>query len=115
MNDEEVERAIQFILEQQTRITSEMQELEMTLQQKEKFASQLSRLTDVVNKMTDIVGRVIDVQTNSTEEMSAIAHKVVELGEKDKEIEERLDAFILFVERYISEGRSQADTSSEHL
>ncbi len=97
MTNEEVERAIQFILEQQAQFAAELQKTELRMQQfREQVQEQMGKLTDAVITVTGLVGKIGEAQVRADE-------KIAEWAERGRETEERLNAFIVVVERYISE------------
>ncbi|HLG15707.1 MAG TPA: hypothetical protein VJH03_14570 [Blastocatellia bacterium] len=114
MSNEEVERAIEFILKhqaQQAALQAQYAE-QVVAQQKEterRFKDSDERfvkLAEAVIALTGMVGKIADAQTRADERIAELAASMAELTEKGKETEERLNAFILYVERFISERRN---------
>lgn len=106
MDDEKLERTIEFILNNQAQFTVDIQKLQEAHQSAEKRSNQLERvavglfngLTDLtknVNQLTEDVKELRKIQDDGTREMR-------ELRESQKETDERLNAVILMVERYLS-------------
>ncbi len=85
MTYEEMEKTMQFILEQQAQFATDIQqirELQAGFHEVQaKFQTQLGTLTDATLTLVGVVGKVAEAQERT---------------------EERLSAFITFVERYIS-------------
>ena len=92
MTFEEMERTMQFILEQQAQISGNVQRHDENLLVIE---TQLQGLEKVVLKLAD--SHVLLV--NSHKEL---AEGFKRLQQAQTESQERLDAFIVFVEKYIS-------------
>jgi len=82
MTNEELEKAMQFILEQQAQFAANQQQLD---------------------------GRVTRLETNMAEMARAQSHLnevVAIMADTHRHTEEKLDAFIGVLERYISEGKN---------
>jgi len=99
MTFEEMERTMQFILDQQARISGNIQwhdehlsRIEVNM---ERLGGNMQRLEDVVLKLAD--SHILLV--NSHKEL---AEALKRLQEAQTETQERLNAFIVFVEKYIS-------------
>jgi chromosome segregation ATPase len=106
MTNEEMERAIQFILNQQAQFAAHMQEM------KETTGTLLRSHTDLTKALVTVVGLIGDLSeaqkaTNArvdqlTGRMDQLTGKVDQLTDTVAELTERLNAFIIVVERYIS-------------
>ncbi len=96
MTQEEMERTMQFIVEQQAQFTADIQQL------KERQDSQ----TDLVGRMAqagiEFGNRANQYQQQTEARLSNLEIKMAQLAEAEKETQERLDAFIVFVEKYIA-------------
>lgn len=109
MDDEKLERTIEFILNNQAQFTVDIQKLQEAHKSAEKRLALLERasvglfagltdLTENVKRLTD------DVQTfRKTQEESMRG-----LRESQKETDERLNAVILMVERYLSKENGKS-------
>ncbi len=89
MTNEELEKAMQFILEQQTQFAANQQQLDV---------------------------RVTRLETNMAEMARAQSHMnevVAVMADTHRHTEEKLDAFIGVLERYISEGRNGRANSGD--
>ncbi len=91
MTQDEMERAIQFVLNQQAQFWVGMQELK---ERQEQTSKDVERLSDGLDTVVALVGRLAQAEIELTNRMAALA-------EAGKETQERLDAFIVFVEKYI--------------
>jgi hypothetical protein len=103
MTNEEIARTIQLILSQQAQFAAELQQME----------AQFGKLTDAVITVTGMVGKLAEAQVEATTaqartdaKVAELAAGLLELAQKGKETEERLNTFITVVERYISEQRN---------
>jgi len=107
MTDEEMRRTMQFILEQQAQFTADMLQMR---EEHAKFAAEtrqnLGRLGEAVLAITGIVGRLGDSQVRLERAQELTEKRVAELAEAQLRTDERLNAFIGVVERYINEHRN---------
>ncbi len=96
MTPEEMQRAIEFLLDHDAKFAVKMDQIENA---QLKFQLQLGSLGEALIGLTGMVGRVTEAQIRTE-----AAQKKTD--EKLRELAERLDAFILVVERYISENQN---------
>lgn len=103
MTPEEMQRSIEFLIEHDAKFAADLSQIAADLSQINQtqltFQSQLGTLGEAVLALTGMVGRVAEAQIRTE-----AAQKKTD--EKLRELAERLDAFILLVERYISEDRN---------
>ena len=92
---------MQFILEQQAQFAADIQKL---IETQQKLAEEQVRLTEghvrlaeAILANTGMIGRLAEAQARSDERIADLAA--------------RLDAFIVVVEKYISEGRNGTSKS----
>jgi len=100
MTPEEMQRAIEFLVDHDAKFAVKMDQIENA---QLKFQLQLGSLGEAVIAVTGMVGRVMEAQIKTEAAQRKADERLAELAE-------RLDAFILVVERYISEnqnGRNQ--------
>ena len=127
MSEEEMQRKMEFVVEQQAQFAAEIQisqERQAKTDKKlDKLADKLDKLADKVDKLTDIVAatvgaidrltdaqarterRLVDLQANTE-------RKFVELAERQAATDERLNVLINVVERYISRKRNGNEPSA---
>lgn len=99
MDEEKLERTIQFIVENQAQFTVDIQKLQEAHKDSEKRLNQLERAAvGLYNAMTDLTKNVNELREGQKE----LTKNVGELREAQKETDERLNAVILMVERYLS-------------
>jgi hypothetical protein len=103
MTPEEMEKTIQFILEQQAHFAAAIQKLTET---QERFSDSQAKLMDATLGNTGMIGRILTALDRITEEHVKLAEAQAHTDLKVAELTVRLDAFIVTVERYISERRN---------
>ena len=104
MTQDEMERTIEFIVKQQAQFTTDMQQVRDVLQKhSEAFVGVLG-----------ILGRLTEAQLRTDSRMEVLESKMAELAEVQKETGERLNAFIVFVEKYISSRNGGTQGSKPH-
>ena len=89
MTNEEIEKTMQFILEQQAQFVVNQQQLN----------ERVSRLETNMAEMAQAQAQMARAQTHMNEVVAVMA-------DTHKHTEEKLDAFIGVLERYISENRN---------
>jgi 3-methyladenine DNA glycosylase/8-oxoguanine DNA glycosylase len=101
-----MEKAIEFILKQQSQFSVDIQRINETLDRhNEVFRNQ----TDALVVLTGWHGKLVEAQIKLTEvqqghdaRIATIETKIAEIVDAGKRTDERLDALITTVERYIS-------------
>lgn len=93
MDDEKIQKTLEFILDNQAQFSSDIQELKELHKQSEKRISVLERAT--INLYNEVVETSKSVQT--------LSEKVNILAESQKETNERLDAVINVFEKYLDQ------------
>lgn len=109
MTNEEMQRKMEFIVEQQAQFAVNMQKLEETQARAEQRTGELEgALVTVVN----LVGQLAEAQVRTDARLSQLATEVAEVAKAQKRTEaalaetsERLNSLIIVVERYFSNGR----------
>ncbi len=106
MTPEEMERAMEFILKQQAQFAAGIQKINETLDRTNEI---LGKHTDGIVALTGWLGQLAQAQIRLTEaqqghdgRIATLESKMTELAEAGKRTDERLDALITTVERYIS-------------
>lgn len=104
MNEEELNRKMEFIVEQQTQFAVDIQKLQ---EAQAELAIKHNHLTDALTTVVGMVGKLAQSQETFSQDVSK---KFAELATKQAETDERLNIFINVVERYISEKRNGNST-----
>ena len=106
MTNEEMERAMEFLVQQQAQFSTDLQQVQRTL----------GKLTDATLGVVAMMGQLIqqhkEFAVQMAETQATTDEKLKELSEKGAETEERLNIFINVVERYISERHDGRDSTS---
>ncbi|MCY7344947.1 MAG: hypothetical protein LH614_01910 [Pyrinomonadaceae bacterium] len=106
MDDEKLEKTIEFILSNQAQFTVDIQLLQESNKDAEKRLSVLERATvnlynslTETNKNTSAVADKVDLVADKVDKL---ADKVDKLADSQKETDERLNALILMAEKFFS-------------
>ena len=100
MTNEDMERAIEFLVQQQAQFSADLQASRVEFDQK------IAKLTDGVIGLAAIVGQITQKQLETDKSIKELSEQQVETAAQLKETDERLNIFINVVERYISERRN---------
>ncbi len=112
-----MERAIAFILEQQAQLTTTVSRLGERVdglgEQVERIGDKVERIADKVERIADKVERMAEKVDRTADSVTALL-AIAEMHEREisenraaqARTDERLNALINTVERYISEGRN---------
>ncbi|MGH9445067.1 MAG: hypothetical protein ACRD3O_04985 [Terriglobia bacterium] len=96
----DIEKAMQFMLEHQARHDAAIQQHNLEIQQlresAKKHDEQIAKNEEQIATLADLVGRLAQAEIRMLERMN-------ELAAAQKHTDERLDAFIVTVERYIED------------
>ena len=96
MNDEQFQRRMDFIVEQQAQFAVDIQQLKETQEAEAKlWREKYGDLTDALTTVVGMVGKLAEAQERTVEQLS-------ELTSKQAETDDRLNALINVVERYFS-------------
>ena len=98
MDDEKLQKTIEFILDSQAQFTADIQELKELHKQSEKRIGVLERAT--VNLYNQVVKTSESVDKLS-ENVSKVTEKMDKLTDSQIETDERLNAVILMVEKFL--------------
>src|SRR5918911_4012539 len=98
MSNEEFERKMEFILEQQAQFASDIGELKNVVAQLENIVAQLAQAT--VNRFEAVDKRADDVDVR----IAALVDSQIRTEENVKKTDEALRNLIAVVDRYFNEG-----------
>lgn len=101
MTNEEIEKTMQFILEQQAQFTTNFQKIEE------------SRLRDTnrVTQLEESFRLLVQLAQSHDERLVSLAEAQIRTSEQLAETDERLNTLIAVVERYISKGQNDSSSS----
>lgn len=99
MTFEEMERTMQFIIEQQAKFEVDIAEVRGAINEVKETAA---KHNESIVGLLKISRTLIDSQIAAEGRMTRIEDKMLELAATEKRTDERLDAFIDFFERYMS-------------
>lgn len=110
MTNEDMERAIQFLIEHQAQISAEQMKLTADVQA---LTADVQKLTGDVQKLTESQALLMQATVANTGQIGRLAEaqartdtKLQEMAQAQTDMAERLNAFIVVVEKYISERRN---------
>src|SRR3982751_6553481 len=105
MTEEETEKTVQFIVEQQAQFSADIEKLTKGQSQLADATlantGMIGRLVDMLDKITDLQGRSDNKVIETAEAQVKSDGKVAEMGQALAELTERLDTFIITIERYM--------------
>ena len=103
MTSEEIERTMQFILEQQAQLTATVGRLS---QKVDRTADGINSLLAIAEVHDREIGELRDSVNAMRDSVSATSESLNAVDERGRQTDERLNALISTVERYISERRN---------
>ncbi len=103
MTNEEMQKTMQFILEQQAQTSINLQKLEEAHSRAE---ARISRLEGAVVGIVNLMDQLTKAQERTDASVNELATRMTELADSQRRTDERLNILINSVERYISEGRN---------
>jgi hypothetical protein len=103
MNEEELSRKMEFIVDQQAQFAADIQVMREVHDADTKLLKEQYRnFSDAVVALVGSVDRIARAQERTDEKMAQLAVAQMRTDEKVAEVAERLNVFIGVVERYIS-------------
>ena len=117
MTNEELERAMQFIITQQAQFAANQQQLDERVTRLEVHAATIAQaLAVATQQIADNARQIADNTRQIADNARQQAHMnevVAAMYDAHRHTEEKLDAFIGVLERYISEGRNGATNGKD--
>lgn len=103
MSDEELNKKMEFIVEQQAQFAVDIQGMrEVQAQDSKLFKEQYRKLSDAVITVVGIVGSLTEAQTSTHERVNALTDIFQLLAQAQTRTEASLNVLINVVERHIS-------------
>jgi hypothetical protein len=99
LDNMDIEKTIQFLLDQQARFEARQARLEEWHNQ---FAQDLAKLTQDVSQINGVLLELAAAQERTNRIVAVLAERQVELTESHKATEEKLHTLITIVERHIA-------------
>jgi hypothetical protein len=107
MTNEEVQRTMEFILEQQAQSSAKIDALSEAQKASQKAAEESWRRSDAKWEQTEQgIRALLSIAEIHEREISTLGEKIAAVSENGRATDERLNALINTVERQISEGRN---------
>lgn len=103
MTPEEMQRAIEFLVDHHAKFAVEMDEIRSA---QLRFQLQLGSMGEAVVAVIGMIGRVTEAQIKTDAKVAELVASQLKTDEELGELAKRMDAFVLVVERYISENRN---------
>jgi len=101
---ERIEREIEFIVKQQGQFSADLQQERQERREREALIQkQIDQTNAAVVAAVGMIGRLSEAQAETEAKLKEVAEGMRKLEEKGAETEERLNLFINFVERYLSQ------------
>jgi indole-3-glycerol phosphate synthase len=95
MTNEEVERALEFVVKQQAQFSTDLQRLERNL----------STTVDLLSEVSKTQLRMAEAQIRTESRVAELAEAQKRTNDTLAETNDRLNSLIVVVERYFSNGR----------
>ncbi len=106
MTNEEWERQVEFIVSQQAQFSADIQRLNELHEQADVRLTRLEKI--IVGLHQDTENKLNALAEDTNAKFNALIDSQMRLVESQAKADERFDAFVNVVERYISEGRNGA-------
>lgn len=103
MTPEEIQRAIEFLLDHDAKFAVKMDQIENA---QLNFQTQLTSQGEAIVAVIGMIGRLTEAQTRTDARVAELVASQLKTDEELSELGKRLNAFILVVERYISENQN---------
>jgi hypothetical protein len=103
MTGEEMERTMAFILEQQAQTASTVTQIHTTMA---RLTERLDRLTERTDRNAEGITALLAIAEMHEREITENREAQARADERGRQTDERLNALINTVERYITEGRN---------
>lgn len=107
MTNEEIQKRIEFIIEQQAQFAADIQQLRETQAADSKIMKEKhNSLTEALTTVVGMIGKLSAAQERTDANVAELAEKMITLADAQANTDERLNMLIGMVERYFSDGRN---------
>ena len=103
MTNKEMQKTMQFILEQQAQFVVNIQKLE---EEQTKAAARMTQIEGAVVSVVNLLGKLAEAQQQTEAKVNELTTRIGEMAEAQRQTNERLDVLINVVERYFSNRRN---------
>src|SRR5687768_13977774 len=104
MTNEEMERAIEFVIKQQAQFATDLQKVSTDLQN---VSGELQKVTESQLRTEQNLGTTVELMAQLAQNQLETSAAQIRLDQALKETNERLNSLIVVVERYFSNGRGK--------
>lgn len=106
MDNDKIERTIEFILENQAQFYADLQQIQETNKQIQEAQMESGKRLNVLERVSVSLYESV---TKLTENVNELTNDVKELREGQKETDERLNVVILMVEKFLSRNNGKSE------
>ena len=107
MTDDEIQKRMEFIIEQQAQFATDIQLLREAQAADFKIMNEKhNALTEALTTVVGMIGKLSAAQERTDSKVAELADKVITLTDAQANTDERLNMLIGMVERYFSDGRN---------
>ncbi len=110
MTDEETQRIMEFILQQQAKFSTDMHEMREAQSRfgadMQQIREQIGRLAEAVMAITGIISRLGDAHERTEKKVAELASSQTDLAQAQIKTDERLNVLINIFEQHISKRRN---------
>lgn len=103
MSEEEMQKKMEFIIEQQAQFAADIQLMRET---QEAESKRITNLTDAVITVVGVVGQLSAAQERTNAQVAELTQAIGTLADAQANTDERLNTLIGMIERYFSDGRN---------
>ena len=107
MTNDEIQKRMEFIIEQQAQFAADIQLLRETQAADSKLLKEKhNSLTEALTTVVGMIGKLSAAQERTDAQVAELADRMITLTDAQVSTDERLNMIIGMVERYFSDGRN---------